>query len=76
MTKRRNLAELSPLLIQLGADPQKILEELVRTYQLPDTLAQPPEAPEAPELPADAFVAPEGGEPTTQALTPIPNEVL
>jgi hypothetical protein len=73
MTKRRNLAELAPLLINLGADPQAILTELVRTYQLPESLAQAlqPE-PVAPE----AQPAPESGEPADQVLTPIPNEVL
>ena len=37
--KRSSLERLAPTLVQLGADPQSILEELVRTYDLPRTLA-------------------------------------
>lgn len=37
--KRQSLERLAPVLVQLGADPRAILEELVRTYDLPQTLA-------------------------------------
>jgi hypothetical protein len=47
LQKQQNLQALAPLLVQLGADPASVREELVRSYQLPERLAQPPEAPEA-----------------------------
>jgi len=47
LQKQQSLQALAPLLVQLGADPALIREELVRVYQLPERLAQPPEAPEA-----------------------------
>jgi len=48
LQKQQNLQALAPLLVQLGADPASVREELVRSYQLPERLAQPPEAPAEP----------------------------
>ena len=53
-TKQQSLERLGPLLVQLGADPKMVLEEVVRVFQLPDGLAKVLEA--APAAPA----APEG----------------
>ena len=49
MAKRQSLVDLAPLLLQLGTEGGRLLEEIVRTYQLPEELAElaPPEpAPE------------------------------
>ena len=57
--KQQSLERLAPVLVQLGADPTKILEEMVRVFQLPEDLAQaapPPPAPEAAPSPEDAAV--------------------
>jgi hypothetical protein len=54
-SKRANLVQLAPLLVQLGADPERLRMELVRAFQLPEDLAeaaQPP-APEAPVPPPE-----------------------
>ena len=40
LTKQQALERLTPLLVQLGADPQQVLAEIVRTYQLPESFAQ------------------------------------
>jgi len=37
--KRRNIVELTNLLVQLGVDPQAIREEIVRLYDLPETFS-------------------------------------
>jgi hypothetical protein len=47
--KRQSLVELAPLLVQLGADPAKIRKELVRSFQLPENLAEAAEVQPAPE---------------------------
>jgi len=51
--KRQSLVQLAPLLVQLGADPVKIRTELVRSFQLPEILAESAQeiSPEAPEVP-------------------------
>ena len=54
-TKQQSLERLGPLLVQLGADPKMVLEEVVRVFQLPDGLAKVLEA--APTVPT-------GGGPT------------
>ena len=48
-TKQQSLERLGPLLVQLGAEPKKVLEEVVRVFQLPDGLAKVLEA--APTVP-------------------------
>jgi len=48
--KRQSLERLAPLLIQLGADPAQVRDELVRTYDLPVALAEAPPPPPAPPL--------------------------
>jgi hypothetical protein len=66
LAKRAAITELAPLLLQLGADPKNILEEVVRTFQLPETFTAPPPPPPAQEpiptglaeQPAEAPVAP------------------
>lgn len=47
-TKQQSLERLGPLLVQLGADPKMVLEEVVRVFQLPDGLAKVLEAAPAP----------------------------
>jgi hypothetical protein len=46
-TKQQSLERLTPVLVQLGADPKLILEELVRVFQLPQPIAKPAPAPQA-----------------------------
>jgi hypothetical protein len=66
LAKRAAITELAPLLLQLGADPKTILEELVRTFQLPESFTAPPPPPPAQEpiptgfaeQPVEAPVAP------------------
>jgi hypothetical protein len=52
LAKQQALERLAPLLIQLGAPPEDILKELVRTYQLPESFTQRPPPPE-PEVAAE-----------------------
>ena len=55
MAKRQSLVDLAPLLLQLGTEGGRLLEEIVRTYQLPEELGtlEPEAAPEtAPEAAA------------------------
>jgi hypothetical protein len=40
LTKQQALERLTPILLQLGADPKAVLGELVRTYQLPESFAE------------------------------------
>lgn len=54
IAKRQALVELTPILLQLGVDPTMLRDELVRTYQLPDTFTKtvepaPEPAPTTPE---------------------------
>ncbi len=64
--KRNSLERLAPVLVQLGADPKAILDELVRTYDLPRTLAEVLE----PEPIAEPQVAPVPGELPPEAGIP------
>jgi hypothetical protein len=60
LAKRQSLVELAPLLLQLGTKPDGLLEEVVRTFQLPEELAElaPPE-PVAPEgMPPEGLAPP------------------
>jgi hypothetical protein len=41
--KKRQLLELLPVLSQLGVPPEKIREEIVREFNLPDTFLEVPE---------------------------------
>jgi len=41
LAKQQAFERLTPLLLQVGADPVRLLEEVVRVFQLPETLAQP-----------------------------------
>ena len=43
--KRNNLVQLLPVLMQLGVSPEKIKEELIRIYDLPDTFLEAMEQP-------------------------------
>jgi len=63
--KRQSLERLAPVLVQLGADPKLILEELVRTYDLPQTLADV-------ELPQPIEPTPEQGAPLPPTALPFP----
>lgn len=48
LAKQQALERLTPLLVQLGADPVKILEEIVRAHQLPESFKTPPPVEEEP----------------------------
>jgi hypothetical protein len=67
LAKQQSLERLAPILVQLGADPKGILEEMVRVFQLPEQLAVPAPPPPAPE-PVPGEVPPEG------APAPLPPE--
>jgi hypothetical protein len=67
LAKQQSLERLAPVLVQLGADPKVILEEMVRVFQLPENLAVPAPPEPAPE-PAPGAVPPEG------APAPLPPE--
>jgi hypothetical protein len=56
--KRQSLERLAPVLVQLGADPRAILEELVRTYDLPQTLADIEEPQPIEPTPGEAAARP------------------
>lgn len=61
LAKQQSLERLGPLLVQLGADPTKVLEEVVRVFQLPEDLAVPLPPPEpVPASPMPEGSAPEG----------------
>ena len=47
--KRQQLLQLVPVLTQLGVDPQKIREEVVRLYDLPKKFAESPQPTAAPQ---------------------------
>lgn len=55
IAKRQALVELTPILLQLGVDPTMLRDELVRTYQLPDTFTKTvePVEPAAPTTPEE-----------------------
>ena len=69
LAKQQSLERLAPVLVQLGADPRQILEEMVRVFQLPENLASPPEPPPGP--PGAPAPPPEGLPPEGP---PIPME--
>ena len=55
LVKQNNLERLAPMLVQMGVPPDVVLEEIVRTYNLPESFVPaarpaPPEAPPGPEL--------------------------
>ena len=49
LAKRATLQQLIPLLMQLGVDPKALLDEVVRTFQLPEEFTAPPPPPPAQE---------------------------
>jgi len=71
LAKQQSLERLAPILVQLGADPALILEEMVRVFQLPENLSTP--APPPPEVapPAPEGLPPEGL-PIEGAPGPVP----
>ena len=73
LAKQQSLERLAPVLVQLGADPRIILEEMVRVFQLPEDLAVPaPPPPEAaPATPQPPGTLPDGP-PFDGAAGPIP----
>ena len=64
-TKQQSLERLSPVLVQLGADPKAVLEEIVRAFQLPQDLGK--SLPPAPPPGAPTAAPPEGAEPPAPA---------
>ena len=61
LTKQQALERLTPLLVQLGADPSQVLAEIVRTYQLPESFAQAQPQPLEQAQPAAAPTPPPPG---------------
>ena len=57
--KQQSLERLAPILVQLGADPRIILEEMVRVFQLPENLAVPAPPPEPMPEPGAESAVPE-----------------
>ncbi len=58
--KRSNLVQLLPVLTQLGVPADKIKEEIVRLYDLPESFMQsPPPVPQGPQGPQGLTGAPE-----------------
>ncbi len=58
--KRQNLVNLFPALVQLGVDPEKIKEEVVRLYDFPKSFMEPVAQPQPPAGgPRGAAEAPE-----------------
>ncbi len=68
LAKQQSLERLAPVLVQLGADPKIILEEMVRVFQLPENLAVPAPPPEPVPAEAEMAPSPEG------AVAPLPPE--
>jgi hypothetical protein len=50
---KQNLVNLAPLLIELGVAPEKIKEEMVRLFALPETFLEAVEQPPAPPMPTE-----------------------
>ena len=65
--QKRNLVEISGLLMQLGVSGEKIKEELVRLYDLPKTFLEVEEVPEP--QPTEAPQPPQGGAPGPDLAT-------
>jgi len=71
MVKQQSLERLSMLLVQLGAQPAEVLEELVRVYNLPERLSEPAPPPEEPGLPPEPEVTEEM--PPPGGVLPLPS---
>jgi hypothetical protein len=56
--KKRELVELTPLLVKLGVSPETILKELVLAYNLPESFAEIEAAPAAPPQQVGALPSP------------------
>ena len=54
--KKQSITELLPVLVQLGVEPRKILEELIRLHNLPEDF-MPEEAPPMPTAPGGGMGA-------------------
>ena len=66
LVKQQNLERLAPTLIQMGVDPKIVLEEIVRTYNLPESFV-----PAAQPAPEEALPGPELQE-VPEAAPPLP----
>jgi len=66
--KRSNLVQLLPVLTQLGVSPEKIKEEIVRLYDLPESFM---ETPPQPPLPQQGM----SGAPEEAAMNTLPGDV-
>jgi hypothetical protein len=75
-TKQQSLERLAPVLVQLGADPKIILEEMVRVFQLPQQLAKPMAKPPTPPGPGPATMTPPGEVAPGASPMPTPEEVI
>ncbi|UCG43461.1 MAG: hypothetical protein JSU73_02265, partial [candidate division WOR-3 bacterium] len=80
LAKRATLQQLTPLLVQLGVDPAALLEEIVRTFQLPEEFVAPPPPPPTPEAPASPGMEaplppgapPQAAPPAAPGAAPVP----
>ncbi len=61
LAKKATLQQLTPLLIQLGVPAEAILEEVVRTFQLPESFIAPPPPPTPEGPPSPGMEAPPPG---------------
>ncbi len=74
LVKQQNLERLAPTLIELGVDPTVVLEEIIRTYNLPESFI--PVAPAQPAAPMGAEPGPPlsfpGSAGALDAMSPAP----
>jgi len=68
--KKQNLVTLLPTLIQLGVQQDKILEEIVRSYDLPKTFLEKP-----PTLPQASIASPSAADVENLAGGPVAQEL-
>lgn len=54
--KKQQYIELIPTLMQLGADPTKLRQELIRMFDLPSSLADEISQPEVPDMTAEQLI--------------------
>jgi len=69
--KRSNLVQLLPVLTQLGVSPEKIKEEVVRLYDLPESFMETPPPPQQPPLPQQGM----SGAPEEAAMNTLPGDI-
>lgn len=71
LAKRATLQQLTPLLLQLGVPQKALLEEVVRTFQLPEEFTAEPPPPPIPEAPASPGLEAEPVSPVAPSAAPV-----